>query len=90
METQNLIEPKKKVGRPPKTQNKLTGSVKDKVVEPVKDKEPPVKKEKKDKAAPDNTKLTDSLKELNRVVTANKKEIDNMHTKIQNIIKKIK
>jgi hypothetical protein len=97
-------ETKVKRGRPktksPPIKDALTDSklaVKEQVkeTEPVKEKKE--KKEKKDKkekvkstTPASDTKLKDSLKELSKVATANKKEIININKKIDNIIKKIK
>jgi len=93
----------KKAGRPksksPPIKDALADSklavkepVKEAVKEPVKEPEKPMKekKEKKVKPPAPDTKLKDSLKELSKVATANKKEINNINKKIDNIIKKIK
>ena len=101
MENTNTTETKvvKKAGRPKTKSPPIKDAITDsklavKEQEPVK--EPEAVKDKKDKkdkkvkpTAPDN-KIKDSLKELSKVATANKKEINNINKKIDNIIKKIK
>ena len=98
---ENTTETKvKKAGRPktksPPVKDTLTDSklVKEPVKETEKEteavKEKKEKKEKKIKTpAPDN-KLKDSLKELSKIATKNKTEINNINKKIDMIIKKIK
>jgi hypothetical protein len=96
MENTTITEPKvKRAGRPSKTKSP---PIKDALTESklaVKEPEPEDKKDKKDKKVktttptPD-TKIKDSLKELSKVATANKKEINSINKKIDNIIKKIK
>lgn len=88
-------EPKvKKAGRPPKTKpvtDMTTVSKFDKKEEKKEEKEKEKKLDKKPdkKETPDN-KLKDSLKQLEKVATSNKKEITAINKKIDNIIKKIK
>jgi hypothetical protein len=81
----------KKAGRPTKPKTK-SPPIKDALADSkltVKDTDKN-KKDKKDKPPTPDNKLKDSLKELTKVATANKKEINNINKKIDNIIKKIK
>ena len=99
---ENTTETKmKKAGRPPKKSPPVKDNVTESKLAPVKEKEPDKenekhmkeKKEKKEKKvkppAPDS-KLKESIKELSKVATANKKEINSINKKIDNIINKIK
>ena len=90
-------ETKVKRGRPktksPPIKDALTDSklaVKEQVkeTEPVKEKKE--KKEKKTKTPTPDSKLKDSVKELSKLATANKNQINSINKKIDNIINKIK
>ena len=95
---ENTTESKvKKAGRPKTKSPPVKDAVADSklaVKEPEKhmkeEKEKKEKKEKKVKPTTPDNKLKESMKELSKVATANKKEIQNINKKIDNIINKIK
>ena len=75
-------EPTKKAGRPRKSK---TDPIKDMVQDSKLAKDTP-----KPKPPETDSKIKDSLKELSAVATANKKEINSINKRIEQIIKKIK
>jgi hypothetical protein len=88
MDNTTTTEPPKKAGRPRKSKTEpIKDMVQDsKLAKDTKD----TRKDKKDKPPETDSKIKDSLKELSRVASANKKEINSINKKIENIIKKIK
>jgi hypothetical protein len=91
MDNTTTTEPPKKAGRPRKSKTEpIKDMVQDsKLAKDTKDTKD-TRKDKKDKPPETDSKIKDSLKELSRVASANKKEINSINKKIENIIKKIK
>ena len=82
-------EPQKKAGRPRKTEPIKDMVQESKLAKDTKETQKD-KKDKKPKPPETDSKIKDSLKELSAVATANKKEINSINKRIEQIIKKIK
>ena len=88
----DTTEPTKKAGRPRKSKTEpIKDMVQDsKLAKDTKDTNEPKPKPKPKPKPVEPDKIKDSLKELSAVATANKKEINTINKKIEQIIKKIK